>query len=207
LIYPLWIVGFLLYCECVHRSRPLEQRPVLAVYLLFGMFRTIWLASASLSGSPWVYWDSYWMFQAIGYLLCSLLGLSLLKTITKDPRWLIDLQAIACIVVALPFISCIWEQSWHPWMAVAKWCDLAIICLLAYGLFHVEHWEPVNEGLAWGLAAGVCGHVACALVQGDQNPAEWLRWLYQLAGILQLSIWAWTLSRPKPPQIVELLAI
>jgi hypothetical protein len=34
-----------------------------------------------------------------------------------------------------------------------------------------------------------------------------LRWLYQLAGILQLSIWAWTLSRPKPPQIVELLAI
>lgn len=207
MIYLLWMIGFLLYCECIHRSRPLAQRPVLTVYLMFGMFRTIWLAAASLAGSPWAYWDSYWLFQAIGYMLCALLGLALLKTVVKQPTHAIDLQAIACIVIALPFMGCLWEKSWHPWMSTAKWCDLVVIFLVALGLFHVEHWEPVNEGLAWGLAAGVAGHVLCALAQGDQNPAEWLRWLYQLAGILQLSVWAWCLSRPKPPAITELLAI
>lgn len=181
--------------------------PVLMVYMMFWAIAVPFMGTLQITGPRELYFQMYWLIEAIGYMLCSLVGLSLLKTIIKDPRWLVDLQAIACIVVALPFISCLWELSWHPWLAVAKWCDLAIICLVAYGLFHVEHWEPVNEGLAWGLAMGMSGHVICALIQKDQNPVEWLRWLYQLAGILQLSMWAYSLSRPKPPQIVELLAI
>lgn len=192
--FPLWIlaIGLLLWLLC----RPsLRQRPILAVYVTFWGVATPLMGIIALAGSRQLYWAFYWPVEAISYTLSAVLALSLILSVTRDPRRRIDLYALIGMVFLLPFCSCLGAGEWHPWLSVAKWCDLAVMWLLLYSLvWFRDRWEPVEEALAFGLIIGMAGHVACALLQGDHDPAPWLRALYQLSGIAQLTVWAVTLG-------------
>lgn len=195
MIAPLWIIGFFLFMWCLRQTRPHRQMPFLAAYLAFGAVRTLLLIVTAITGPATRYWAFYWPLQGIGYTLSAVLALSLILRVTRDPRRRIDLYALIGMVFLLPFCSCLGAGEWHPWLSVAKWCDMAVMWLLLYSLvWFRDRWEPVDEALAFGLIIGMAGHVACALLQSDHDPAPWLRALYQLSGIAQLTVWAVTLG-------------
>lgn len=198
MIAPLWIIGLLLYAWCgwqIKRLRLLRTMPFLAVYVAFGAFRTVTLMVVASTSPPTRYWDFYWPLQAIGYTLSAMLALSLILSVTHSPRRRIDLQVSIVLIFLLPFCTCLGGGEWKPWLTVAHWCDVAVMWGLLYSLvWQHDSWDsPLSDRalkLSMGLLVGFGGHAFCGLLQGNHDPAPWLRASYQLAGIAQLTVWA-----------------
>lgn len=193
---PVWLLAIALSPYLllrIVRYRIFLKMPLLALYLAFWTVATPLLATCEFHYGQIAYWHWYWPLQGIGYMLSALLSLSLLYTATSDYRRRLDILAGLGIVVLLPFITAMGAGEWHPWLTTVKWADLACAFLLIWGLLLGKHWTEPYEGIAWGMMAGLSGHILCALVQGDQDPGSWLRLLYQVAGIVQLLIWVWVM--------------
>lgn len=192
MIAPLWISGLILYI-CLSLLLPWRRMPFLGAYVALGGVRTLMLMGTALFAPTRAYWGVYWPLQGIGYVLSASVALALILSVTRDPRRRLDLQTLIALVFVLPFIACLGAGEWRPWLMAAKWADLAVMWLLLYALI-LKPWPQPQAGLAYGLIIGMLGHVACALVQEDGDPAQWLRMLYQLAGVAQLAVWVWALS-------------
>lgn len=204
----LWLVYAGLLLWCLRKSR---QMPFLATYLAFAGVRTAVLGVVAVNASPTRYWDFYWPLQAIGYTLSVMLALSLILSVTHSPRRRIDLQVSIVLIFLLPFCTCLGGSEWKSWLTVAHWCDVAVMWGLLYSLvWHHDSWDsPLADRalkLSVGILIGFGGHVFCGLLQGNHDPAPWLRALYQIAGIAQLLTWALALetARPRPRQITPL---
>lgn len=188
----LWLVYAGLLLWCLRRAR---QMPFLVAYLAFAGVRTGVLGVVAVNASPTRYWDFYWPLQAIGYTLSAMLALSLILSVTHSPRRRIDLQVSIVLIFLLSFCTCLGGGEWKPWLTVAHWCDVAVMWGLLYSLvWQHDSWDsPLSDRalkLSMGLLVGFGGHAFCGLLQGNHDPAPWLRALYQLAGVAQLIVWA-----------------
>lgn len=189
ILLVLWAVWFILCAWLLIRMlrwQWLRQMPWLAVYLCFSLARTVILASALVHGSYW-YW--YWPLQGIGYTISALLALSLCLTPKTDPIHKIDIQFITAGFVLLPWAVRFTSGSWETWLAVAKWSDITAVFIMLCAMVMGRAWTRAEEGIAWGLAAGMAGHMVCSFWQGDQDPTLGMRLGYQLSGLAQAGLW------------------
>lgn len=208
---PFWLIalgllGFLL--QRILRSGLIRRMPFLALYVAFWGVATPLMGIITIFGSRRLYWTIYWLVEAIGYTFSAMLALSLILSVTRSQRRRLDLYGLILMIFLLPFCSCIGAGDWRPWLNVAHWCDVAVMWGLLYSMvWQHDRWDMPEADLALvisiGLIVGFGGHALCGLLQGNHDPAPWLRASYQLAGIMQLAIWFVALgkgqSRPCSP--------
>lgn len=175
-----------------------RKMPMLVVYLVYSVFRTLATAVVLLQHSGSLYWQFYWPLQGIGYVLSGLLALSLLYSVIPQMRsW----KGIAAVLFFLstPFLACFAEKSWEPLLNAVEFADLACGALLLMSLEWLEDWREPFRGIACGLVIGLSGHLFCALWQSG-DPALPLRLCYQASAVAQVSVWYYTIYRHTQPE-------